>query len=124
MAAVNKNRDFKNMTFKNCSYKSRGRYKEQLERRLEYFPAGNLYVLKSEDFFLTHNLNLRKYLTFWRWIRNFYGVGGYGIYQYLYLAREAVKHKPEYVILGLYPGNDIQPHACNSVNFAYYEKGS
>ena len=81
------------MTFNDCSYKSRGRYKEQLERRLEYFPAG--IFMESAD---------------------------YGIYQYLYLAREAVKHKPEYVILGLYPGNDIQPHACNSVNFAYYEK--
>ena len=51
-----------------------------------------------------------------------FAIGGYGIYQYHYLAREAVKHKPEYVILGLYPPNDIQPHACNSVNFAYYEK--
>jgi hypothetical protein len=33
------------------SYLSRGRYVEQLERWLQYFPRNQLHVIKSEDFF-------------------------------------------------------------------------
>ena len=50
------------------------------------------------------------------------GVGGYGIFHYLFLAKEALKHKPEYVILALYVPNDIELSACKSVSSSYYQE--
>jgi hypothetical protein len=51
-----------------------------------------------------------------------YGVGGYGIFHYPYLAKEAKKHKPEYVLLGFFPKNDISPDACRAVSPVYYQE--
>jgi len=51
-----------------------------------------------------------------------YGVGGYGIFHYLYLAKEAAKHKPKYVLLGFYVVNDIEAKACATVHPDYYQK--
>ena len=51
-----------------------------------------------------------------------YGIGGYGIYHYPYLASQAISHKPEYVILAFYPGNDIQRYTCNYVSASYYKE--
>ena len=51
-----------------------------------------------------------------------FGVAGYGIYHYLYIAKEAVKHTPEYVLLGLYPYNDIKPSVCQKVASVYYKE--
>ena len=51
-----------------------------------------------------------------------YGVGGYGIFQYLHLANEAIRHEPEYVLLGLYPANDIDSATCSSVSPSYYQE--
>ena len=51
-----------------------------------------------------------------------YGVAGYGIYHYLYLAKEAVKHRPKYVLLGLYPYNDIKPIVCRKVASSYFQE--
>jgi len=51
-----------------------------------------------------------------------YGIGGYGIYHYLHLAKEAAKHKPEYVILGFFSGNDISPSACYRISPSYFQE--
>jgi len=50
--------------FRSCSYKSRGRYKEQIERYLEYFPRENLHILSSEEFFLDTESELAKVFDF------------------------------------------------------------
>ncbi|MFG6103939.1 sulfotransferase [Leptothoe sp. EHU-05/26/07-4] len=45
------NHDYKNDFFIHLSYKSRGRYAEQLKRFLEYFPRKNVLILSSEQLF-------------------------------------------------------------------------
>lgn len=46
-----KESDYKSNSYINHSYKSRGLYKEQLERYLTYFPWGQMLVLNSEELF-------------------------------------------------------------------------
>jgi len=43
--------DFRKEIYRTKSYKSRGRYAEQLERYLKYFPIGQILLLGSEEFF-------------------------------------------------------------------------
>ncbi len=43
--------DFNSTEFIHCSYKSRGRYAEQIARYLEFFPREQLLVRSSEQFF-------------------------------------------------------------------------
>jgi hypothetical protein len=43
--------DYKHESFFQHSYKSRSVYHEQLKRVQEYFPASNLLVIQSEEFF-------------------------------------------------------------------------
>jgi len=45
------NKDYKNDIFIDHSYKSRGLYKQQIERFLNYFPWEQILVLNSEEFF-------------------------------------------------------------------------
>lgn len=56
--------DFKNDIFIHSAYKSRGRYREQLERYLEYFPKEQLLVIRSEDFFTDTNDVLKRIFEF------------------------------------------------------------
>jgi hypothetical protein len=51
-----------------------------------------------------------------------YGIYGYGIFHYLYLYKEAIKHDPDYVLLGLFPSNDIEKYTCHRVAPAYYQQ--
>jgi hypothetical protein len=45
------NQDYKNENFIHLSYKSRGRYAEQLKRFLEYFSKANILILSAEKLF-------------------------------------------------------------------------
>ncbi|MEL6232580.1 MAG: sulfotransferase domain-containing protein [Cyanobacteria bacterium J06627_3] len=56
--------DYKSETFIHLSYKSRGRYLEQLERFLTYFPRENLLILESEGFFQDPSSALRRVCEF------------------------------------------------------------
>jgi hypothetical protein len=56
--------DYKSANFRHYSYKSRGVYKEQLERFLKHFPPQQLLVLSSEKFFRDTNTILRRVLQF------------------------------------------------------------
>jgi len=64
MAEALKNNSINDELFRSCSYKSRGRYKEQLERYLERFPRENLHIICSEDFFLDPESELVKVFDF------------------------------------------------------------
>jgi sulfotransferase family protein len=64
LAPVLKNGDFKNEIFIHSTYKSRGRYKEQLERYLNYFPRQQILVICSESFFSDPNATLRQVFQF------------------------------------------------------------
>jgi hypothetical protein len=44
-------RDYKSSDYIHCSYKSRGRYREQLDRYLESFDKGQLLILGAERFY-------------------------------------------------------------------------
>jgi hypothetical protein len=57
-------RDYKNNSFIHHSYKSRGRYGEQLERFLEFFPRHQILVLSSEEFFRDQNNVIRQISDF------------------------------------------------------------
>lgn len=56
--------DFKNRAFRFYSYKSRGLYKAQLERYLEYFPPEQILVLNSADLFNRPGSCLREVFRF------------------------------------------------------------
>ena len=56
--------DYNSRIFKNCSYKSRGLYKQQLERFIKYFPLQNILVLSSEEFFSDPGKTLRRVFEF------------------------------------------------------------
>jgi len=58
------NKDFKSGTFINCSYKSRGLYRDQLERYLEYFPREHVLILCSEEFFREPRAAIGRVLEF------------------------------------------------------------
>jgi len=64
LAPVIKNNNFKDKIFRKSSFKSRGHYKEQLERYLEYFPMENLHVICSEDLFSDTESELVKVFDF------------------------------------------------------------
>jgi len=51
LAPTIRNKQFKSPFFKNCSYKMRGLYKEQLERYFKYFPQNNIFICSSEELF-------------------------------------------------------------------------
>lgn len=64
LKSVLQNKDFKNPILKNFSYKSRGLYKQQLERYLEYFHWDQILVINSENFFKEPNTTLRRVFDF------------------------------------------------------------
>lgn len=51
LAPVIASKDYKSKVFMQCSYKSRGLYRQQLERFLDYFPRQQLLVLDSKELF-------------------------------------------------------------------------
>lgn len=57
-------RDYKNYSFIHHSYKSRGRYSEQLERYFKFFPRQQVLILTSEEFFHDQNKILRQMTDF------------------------------------------------------------
>lgn len=56
--------DYKNDIFIHQSYKSRGLYRDQLKRYLDYFPIKNFLVVNSEKFFAEPNAMLRRVFEF------------------------------------------------------------
>lgn len=64
LAPIIKDKDYKNPIFKNCSYKSRGLYKDQLERYLKYFPWRQILVINSDEFFAEPENTLRQVFEF------------------------------------------------------------
>jgi len=71
LAPILKNNNFKDKIFRKSSYKSRGRYKEQLERYLKYFPRENIYIICSEDMFSNPEAELAKLFDFLGVDKNF-----------------------------------------------------
>jgi hypothetical protein len=51
--------DYQDRFFIQLSYKSRGRYAEQIERYLQFFPTQQILFLSSEEFFLDPQESLR-----------------------------------------------------------------
>lgn len=64
LAPVLGREDYKSETFIRHSYKSRGLYREQLERFLEHFPRRQLLALCSEEFFGSPEATLRRVFEF------------------------------------------------------------
>ena len=64
LESVIKNKDYKNDSFIYHSYKSRGLYKQQIERFLKYFPWQQILVLSSEEFFSDPDNTLRQVFNF------------------------------------------------------------
>jgi hypothetical protein len=56
--------DYKSGVFIHQSYKSRGLYKEQLERYLRYFPPDQILILRSEELFTRTADTLRRVFEF------------------------------------------------------------
>jgi hypothetical protein len=56
--------DYNSATFIYHSYKSRGLYKQQIERYFKYFPRQQLLLIKSEDLFKDTNNILRQVFEF------------------------------------------------------------
>jgi hypothetical protein len=56
--------DYKNYSFIHHSYKSRGHYREQLDRFFELFPRQQFLILTSEEFFRDQNNILRQVTDF------------------------------------------------------------
>ncbi len=50
-----------------------------------------------------------------------YGMGGYGILQYVFLFNEAIKKRPQHIILGFYVTNDLQDY-CAVATLPYWRK--
>ena len=61
---VMKDRDYKNDIFIRHTYKSRGLYKEQIQRYLDYFPWQQILVINSEAFFTDPSNTLRRVFEF------------------------------------------------------------
>ena len=59
-----KREDYNSTTFMYHSYKSRGLYKQQLERYFEHFRRQQILLIKSEDFFKNTNGILRQVFEF------------------------------------------------------------
>lgn len=64
LESVIENKDYKNDIFIHHSYKSRGLYKKQIERFLNYFPWQQILVLSSEEFFSEPDDTLRRVFDF------------------------------------------------------------
>lgn len=64
LAAVIECEDYKSEIFRRYSYKSRGLYKEQIKRFLEYFSWQQLLVLSSEEFFSKPDTTLSRVFEF------------------------------------------------------------
>lgn len=64
MKPILQNQDFKNKNFIHFSYKSRGLYKEQIERYLKYFSREQILIISSEDFFKEPEINISKVCDF------------------------------------------------------------
>jgi len=58
------NEDYRHTIFIHHSYKSRGRYKEQISRYLEYFSREQILILKSDDLFSKADEVLRQVFAF------------------------------------------------------------
>ena len=56
--------DYKSKAFIHQSYKSRGLYKEQLERFFKYFPREQMLVICAEEFFAEPDMCLRRVFEF------------------------------------------------------------
>jgi len=57
-------KDYKSKAFVHFSYKSRGRYHEQLSRYFKLFGRENILVIKSEEFFKNTQSELKRILAF------------------------------------------------------------
>jgi len=64
LKSVIANEEYKSDIFIHYSYKSRGLYKEQIERFLNYFPWGQILILSSEEFFSEPEKTLRQVFEF------------------------------------------------------------
>jgi hypothetical protein len=56
--------DYKHPSFMHHTYKSRGRYHEQLERFFEWFPKDRMLVINSDDLFGNPHETLRRIFRF------------------------------------------------------------
>ncbi|MGB3300299.1 MAG: sulfotransferase domain-containing protein [Phormidesmis sp.] len=56
--------DFKSRAFRTFSYKSRGRYGEQLDRFLRHFPQQQMLILSSEELFESPKMTLGRIFDF------------------------------------------------------------
>ena len=56
--------DYKSRTFIEYSYKSRGLYKQQIERYLEYFPREQMLILDSRDLFVQTEATVKRVFDF------------------------------------------------------------
>ena len=64
LESVLKNKDYRNKFFRHYSYKSRGLYKMQIDRYLNYFPWQQILILSSEEFFREPDNTLRRVFDF------------------------------------------------------------
>lgn len=64
MESVIQMKDYKNNSFIHHSYKSRGHYREQLERFLKFFPRQQILIVSSEEFFSDQKKTLRQVIDF------------------------------------------------------------
>jgi len=64
LAPVVARKDYKNNLFIHCSYKSRGRYKEQLERYGKHFSNEQVLIIASEELFRTPEKTLKMVFEF------------------------------------------------------------
>jgi hypothetical protein len=64
MESALQRKDYKNYSFIHHSYKSRGHYGEQLERFFTLFPAQQILILTSEEFFRDQDNVLRQVTDF------------------------------------------------------------
>ena len=51
-----------------------------------------------------------------------FGVGSYGIYQYVRLFEMAVERAPSFILVGLYPANDLTLNGCRLLHLEYWKE--
>ena len=61
---VIRDKDYKSEVFRHYSYKSRGLYKKQIERYLNYFPLQQTLVLSSDELFCEPDSTLKRVFDF------------------------------------------------------------
>jgi hypothetical protein len=64
LAPILDGRQYGHPSFTEHTYKSRGRYAEQLERYLQWYSQDQLLVLRSEDLFVNPHTVLRRVFAF------------------------------------------------------------